>query len=285
VKKLVRYALAVFAALVIAPPADAAKLETKRIDIQYVAPKKPEHRALFEMIKEKRALERMRDLLSPMRLPRRLVLRTDTCDEANAWYDETGITVCYEFFDEIWKNAAEQTTPAGIAPIDTLVGPLFDVFLHEFGHAIFDMLKIPVLGREEDAADYFSAYIMLQFNKDEARRLIAGNAYQYKSELKEVWTQQRFANEHSTPAQRLYNVLCLAYGADEVLFRDVVDKDFLPKERAEYCKSEYAQIAFAFDRLIRPYIDRKLARRLHKPWLPPVTVRPPSRTMHESKPQ
>jgi len=29
----------------------------------------------------------------------------------------------------------------------------FDLFLHELGHAVFDLLKIPVLGREEDAAD------------------------------------------------------------------------------------------------------------------------------------
>jgi hypothetical protein len=41
----------------------------------------------------------------------------------NAFSNEDSVTVCYEFIDEIWKNAAEKTTPAGIAPIDTLIGP------------------------------------------------------------------------------------------------------------------------------------------------------------------
>ena len=44
------------------------------------------------------------------------------------------------------------------------IGPLppvahdsdYEVFLHETGHALFNMLKIPVLGREEDAAAHNS---------------------------------------------------------------------------------------------------------------------------------
>ena len=52
------------------------------------------------------------------------------------------------------------------------------MFLHETGHAVFNMLQIPVLGREEDAADQFAAYLMLRLGKDEARRMILGSAYQ-----------------------------------------------------------------------------------------------------------
>ncbi len=34
-----------------------------------------------------------------------------------------------------------------------LAGPLLDTILHEVAHAMFDMLRVPVLGREEEAAD------------------------------------------------------------------------------------------------------------------------------------
>jgi hypothetical protein len=37
---------------------------------------------------------------------------------------------------------------------------------------------------------------------------------------------------------------------------------------------EYAQLAHAFETLIGPHIDRNLARKLHKSWLPPVTTKP-----------
>lgn len=252
--------------------------QPNRIDIEYAAPKSPQHRKLFELTKERRLLEKVRDALAPLKLPRRLVFKLEGCDgESNAWYEDGAVTVCYEFLDDVWKNVPADTTAAGVTPVDALAGPIADVFLHETGHAVFELLDIPVFGREEDAADFFSAYIMLQFQKDEARRLILGTAYQYKSELLQVWTLKKYADEHSAPAQRFFNVLCLAYGADPELFKDVIDSGFLPKERAEFCSAEYGQIAFAFDRLIRPHIDRKLARRLHRTWLPPVTHRPPRR--------
>ena len=117
----------------------------------------------------------------------------------------------------ILKNAATETLPAGISKADTVLGPALDVFLHETGHAVFRMLQIPVLGREEDAADQFSAYVMLRLSKDEARRMILGSAYHFTIQMpgQEVTLpRQAFSTEHFTPAQRAYNVMCIAYGAD-----------------------------------------------------------------------
>ena len=173
-------------------------------------------------------LERIQRLLAPLRLPRRLLLKTESCDGvSNAWYDGEAVTVCYEFLDDIWKSVPETVTPAGVAPIDAFVGPVADVFLHEVGHAVFDLWKIPVLGREEDAADLFSVYIMLQFPKERGAPADQGNAYQYKNDIKAptvTMAMQKFADEHGTPSQRFFNVLCLAYGADPKLFDDFVTK-------------------------------------------------------------
>ena len=93
---------------------------------------------------------------------------------SNAWYDGRFVTVCYEYLADLLKNAPEETLPSGITQQDAILGPFMDVFLHESGHAVFDQLKVPVLGREEDAADLFSAYIVLQSGKEDARRLILG---------------------------------------------------------------------------------------------------------------
>jgi Putative metallopeptidase len=151
----------------------APRPEPNRIDIKYVEPQSAAYQPLYKLLKEHQALEKIRDLLSPLRLPHRLLLETRDCEGiSNAFSNELGVTVCYEFIDEIWKKAPEKTTPSGIAPIDTLIGPLMDVFLHEAGHAIFAVLRIPLFGREEDAADQFSTYVMLRFDKEEARRLI-----------------------------------------------------------------------------------------------------------------
>ena len=42
------------------------------------------------------------------------------------------------------------------------------------------MLQVPVLGRGEQAADQFAAYIMLRLSKDEARRTILGSSYLFQ---------------------------------------------------------------------------------------------------------
>jgi hypothetical protein len=60
----------------------------------------------------------------------------------------------------------------------------------------------------------------------------------------------------------------MAYGADAKLFADVVEKGYLPQERAEGCADEYEQVAQAMTKLIRPYIDQTRAKRVRaKRWL------------------
>jgi hypothetical protein len=277
-------ALAITLALAAATSADAKAIKgakADRIDIKYVAPKSPEHQPVLELVKEHRTLEKIKQLLSPLRLPRRLLIKTEGCDgDSNAYYDGGVVTVCYEYLDDIWKNVPEETTPSGVAPIDALIGPVMDVFLHEAGHAVFDILKVPLFGREEAAADQFSVYIMLKMQKDEARRLIMGNAYQYNGDIESPIVSlplRKFADQHGTPSQRYFNVLCLAYGADRELFADFVSRGLLPKERAEGCQDEYAQVEFAFDRLITPSVDKKLASSLQRRWLLPADTKPKKR--------
>jgi hypothetical protein len=167
-----------------------------------------------------------------------------------------------------------------VAPIDAFAGPLADVFFHEFGHVVFYMLQVPVLGREEDAADAFSAYLMLNFGYGEARRLIAGSAYQFRRDLKPKITLRLndFSDTHGAPATRFYNLLCIAFGANPELFADIVSKRELPVERAIGCEDEFRELAHAFKTLIGPHIDEDLARQvMTRHWLPDGATRPTPR--------
>lgn len=246
----------------------AQPIRAERVIIEYVEPAQPAHKPLYNVLKEHQTLERVRDLLTPVRWPRPLRLELRGCDgESNAWYQDAVVTVCYEYLEGIWKNADSSARPGGIPRDDAFIGPLIDVFLHEASHALFGMLKIPLLGQEEDAADQVAAYHVLQLPKELKRRLILGNAWAYASELKvrqprdlrrrriEVTRQTTFSDEHGTPAQRLYNLLCIAYGSDKDLFADIVEKGFLPQERADICEDEYRQVDLAYRTLIEPHID------------------------------
>ena len=243
----------------------AAPGKPRQIRIQYVKPVNPAHQPILDELKRARGLERMQALLAPIRLPRPLLLKLDSCDgDANAWYDEGEIVVCYEYVAEIMKIAPEKVPPIGITKLDTIVGPLIDTVLHEAGHAVFDLLKIPVFGREEDAADLLSAYIMLKLGQSEARRLIIGTAYQYRTDIQNpsvTMDVKSFSDVHGLPAQRFYNVLCIAYGADKKLFADVVEQGYLPKDRAESCDDEYKQVDLAYRKLLMPHVDASLRKK------------------------
>ncbi len=258
--------------------ASAEAMRADSVDIEYVKPSTPDLVPVYDMVKAAKVLERIRSMLIPLKFPRRLLLKTEGCNgDDNAWYDDGVVMVCYEFIDEFWKKVPDKTTNRGVTPMDAMVAPMVDTFLHEVGHAVFDLWKVPVLGREEDAADFFSAYLMLKFNKQEARRLIMGTAYQYREIVRHPklsLPMAKFADVHSLPAQRFFNVLCIAYGSDETEYGDLVTKGYLPKDRASDCRDEYKQIAYAYDALLGPHIEPGLNEELFLHRLPPADRQP-----------
>ena len=259
-----------FLAVLCPTPAAVAQPQAERVIIDYVVPAHPGHKEIYDALKQHQTLELVRGVLAPVRWPRPLRLELKGCDgESNAWYQDGAITVCYEYVEDIWRSANAPARPPAIAREDAFVGPMADVFLHEASHALFDMLRIPLLGREEDAADQLAAYHVLQLSKELRRKLILGVAWAYAGELKvrrprdlhrrrlQVTRHATQADEHGTTAQRLYNLLCIAHGSDKELFTDVVEKGFLPQQRAERCEDEYQQVDFAYKTLIAPHVDSR----------------------------
>jgi len=260
----------------------AADAQPNRIRVEYVPPTNPAHQPLYDLLKQHQTLEKLQEVFSPFRLPIDLTLRTVGCNGvSNAWYHRPDVNVCYEYLNEIYQTMPKETTSGGITPHDAVLGQTFYVFGHEMGHAMFDVLRVPIFGDAENAADHFSAYMMLQFGKVRAKDLITGAAYSYKKYVQGSQVSAplaAFSDIHDAPAQRFYNMLCLAYGADPVLFAEFVEKDtieYLPKGRAHNCKREYEQVTFAFNGSIRPHIDERLEKPvLDKTWLP-VVKEPP----------
>jgi hypothetical protein len=79
---------------------------------------------------------------------------------------------------------------------------------------------------------------------------------------------EAYAGEHSTPAQRFFNVLCIAYGADPKTFSEIVSRGHLPESPAEYCYEEYEQVQYTFEKLVGPHIGQVLAEEVrNKSWL------------------
>lgn len=231
------------------------------IRITYGPPGDATQEAMQRSLRDRKALERIRDRLGDLRLPRVLTITVAGCHgEVDASYEpaDATVTICYEYLaylQDLARNLPPAALREGLTPESYLTGPFLEVVLHELAHALFDLKKIPILGREEDAADQVAAFTLLRLGREEARRAIAAIAVMYASEAKTAEPMPTdFANEHSLPAQRFYNLLCISYGADRETFGDLVEKGYLPAARAEQCAGEYRQVAYAFEQLIAPHL-------------------------------
>jgi len=117
-----------------------------------------------------------------------------------------------------------------------------------------------------------------------ARRVLTGAAWMYLHDARgRMPDESDFADVHGLDAQRYYNVLCMAHGSDPEAFQGMVDKGYLPKERAEVCADEFRQVAYAVTKLIDPSVDAALAEEIkaaHKArWEAPRKLDPPPATV------
>lgn len=249
-----------------APP--PAEPRADNVVVDYVRPKDPKLVPIWERAKESRMLELMRLVFAPLRLPRPLTLRTTDCDgEVNAFYENDVVSVCYEYLAYIDRLADRRSRPRSISRRDAFLGTVLEVFLHEGAHAIFDMLRIPVLGREEDAADHLAALGLLSFEPELSRSLVAGTVHMHLADGGfrsprqlgrrhiAIVDPRKDADEHSRPLQRMYSVTCLALGSGKPGFAEFATRVGLPADRAEQCADEYRQIVHAFRVLILPHVD------------------------------
>jgi len=258
------------------------------------------NKSAYAAIRSRHMLEVYSQFLSPLRLPHTLKLIALNCQpdfhSDSPFYSsgDRALHFCYEWYNVVLQWAPKAPTPEGVTRANVITGMWTGTLLHETGHALFDMLDVPVFGREEDAADEVAAFIALQFNKDVERTIIKGFAYFWQMAAKagndpptatdpnppQDATERcladplcAYADVHGTASQRLYNTLCLGYGGDRETFKDFVQMKWLPKTRADDCEREYRQLELAFVKTILPFIDPDLRKKVQSiQWLLPTEM-------------
>ncbi len=241
-----------------AGPGRAGPAPDAPIRVVYDRPAHPESLAIYHRVRKHRVLERLREIAAGMRLPRSLTLRFSACrGEADAWYEPANrtVAVCYEYVREVEDRVPGAAPRAGGRRRDAVFGLIAQAFLHETGHALFDLLDVPVLGREEDAADQFAALVLLELPPAQARAVVDDITRLFRSLAADGPPQAALlADDHGLPLQRLTNLLCLAYGADRRAFGYLVAGGALPRPRADLCEAEYGLALSALHTLFRRHL-------------------------------
>jgi hypothetical protein len=280
-----------------ASPSDAALTNGKiRIadlngDGGYRLTKNAVYAAIRQKMMKRQALEELVKFLSPVRLPKTLWVYVDECQGgagASPYYTSANrsLVMCYQFMKIIEDRATYITGaeaknpnafPMRVSHDGFVAGVFTGVMLHEAGHALFDILEVPIFGREEDAADQIATFVALQFKKQLADVVVGAfadidetfsnpptaapdpNAADYpKDKTAQCFSDPfcAFADVHGTWGQRFYNTLCLTYGSDPQHYAFLQTGGWLPQGRD--CVGEYQQIYHAFATTIYPFIDQDL---------------------------
>lgn len=205
-------------------------------------------------VRERRLLEGYAEYLNSwISLPERIALTFAACGRADAFYEpETRtVTLCYELLAAFARAFSE--IPEGERG-QVVLGATDFIFYHEVGHALIDVLDLPTLGREEDAADQLAVYLLTDGTDESEQSAIDGAVALYR--LEREMDEGAVADEHSLGPQRFYNIACWVYGQNPEKYSNLLLRSggVLPDARAERCPDEYAQLEHSWGRLLEPYL-------------------------------
>src|SRR5215470_932152 len=140
--------------------------------------------------------------------------------------------------------------------VQFVVGNIVFVLLHELAHAAIADLELPVLGREEDAADEFAIVRLLSVGSTFTHRVLAdatkGWFFSARRDRKEG-EPLAFYDEHSLDQQRAYHIVCLMVGNNPNEMVDLANEMKLPDDRRESCKREFERASSSWHKVLQPH--------------------------------
>jgi hypothetical protein len=242
-------------------PAAAAEKNQPRdtgdFKVVYTEIKNAEYAELAKELRDSKLLETIAaDLNATIALPFDISISFEECGEPNAFYDpeKRRISMCLELIEDL-NDVFQKKIESEDAAIEATLNATIFVFFHELGHALVDALKLPITGKEEDAVDQLSTFILAD-GTDEGEAAALDGAESFLSDEEQI-DNFPFWDEHSLGPQRFYNIVCWVYGQNPDKYLALVDQGVLPQERAVRCQDEYRQISNSWSTLLAPHLKEQ----------------------------
>jgi len=129
---------------------------------------------------------------------------------------------------------------------------------HEIGHMLVGELGLPVLGKEEDAADSLATILLLtdEDNDDSYNALIDSSDGWYFNAVNSTGSgvdDFSYYDEHSLDIQRAYAMVCMMVGMDPDAFADTADAYGLDEDQRDACGGTFDQAISAWAVVLEPH--------------------------------
>jgi hypothetical protein len=216
---------------------------------------------VLQIYRKERFFERISEIItSKIQLPRQVTVYMQDCGTPNAFYQSQNhsITICNELTTSLISTFIKSGVKTEEAAELTVYTIMF-VFYHEAGHMLVNELDLPITGREEDVADQFSAYILLDwFNVDPetaafGQQVVESASRWFAISKSNLGDLNTFMDEHSLNEQRFLSLLCMLYIKNPDQYAGLVGKLGFTPNRLRGCRAESAQIARSWNVLLKPH--------------------------------
>jgi hypothetical protein len=211
----------------------------------------------LELLEASETEEVATELAEAFDLPHPLLVRGVDGYGRGPYYlgEDNSITLPYGFAALVAETMAESDPEAGEEELEEQAIGVNDAVLgHEFAHALVENFQLPVLGKEEDAADSISTALLLEVPGGAEYAADAAVFWAQSAEGVESHTVAEYADSHSLDIQRAYNILCWVAGSSEEAYEEVAELEALPSSRLETCPDEYELLAESIEKELRPYL-------------------------------
>lgn len=150
-------------------------------------------------------------------------------------------------------------SPSAISLDQFTRGTLRFIILHELGHGLVSLYELPVLGREEDAADRFATFWMSPDSQGEdGTDAVAAMEWWLASARQSDITREQLPwwDEHGMDEQRAYQIACLLYGAAPDDFGPLASRMEIPDRSRQRCLVETVQNNLSWSRLLKGQVSQ-----------------------------
>lgn len=232
-----------------------------QVEVIYEKPTAAETTAIAKRLKASETPDFIATFIDDtFKLPERLKLIMGRQD--GPYYDpsKNEIVIPYFFIQEVESRfQAVDYEKTGVSPEAATNDALIHTFLHELAHALIAQYDLPIVGKEEDAADGLATVLLVHYFEEGAEIAIsAADLFDLESDDREELTEEDFWGEHSLDAQRYYATLCHVYGSDPEKYAALRGKQGFPEERAERCITEYANLEHGWMKLLAPHFKEEM---------------------------
>jgi hypothetical protein len=231
--------------------------QTGEIEVHWQHPVGQANVVGYELLKASETRYLAKSLATAFELPNALKIKGVNGFGGGPFYnpEDNSITLPYQFATAV-LGVISQISPEGSeTEWGEAVGAVNSfIFAHEFGHALIHNFELPVLGREEDAADGIATVLLLK----------APDGATYAADAAEFWDAfsgrqnppklAEYADNHSFDRQRAFNILCWVGGSDEGILQALAENEIVPEERLASCPAEWQLLEQSAEQVLQPHL-------------------------------